>query len=175
MGFRVSKRVIDYYRCNGSYVFSCFLDLTKAFDRVNHALLFSKLAKLNFPVNIVKILIYWYANQQVNVRWKNSVTECFQMVNGTRQGSVLSPYLFGIYMRDVSASVTTSGVGCYIGSMSCTIILYADDIVLLSPSWCSLQKLIDICISVTAKLDMIFNAKKSVSMIFAPFFGVLPT
>jgi endonuclease/exonuclease/phosphatase family metal-dependent hydrolase len=169
MGCHVLKRAIDYYRCNGSYVFSCFLNLTKAFDRVNHNLLFNKLIKLNFPVNIIKLLIYWYANQQVNVRWKNCITQCFQMSNGTRQGSVLSPYLFGIYMRDVSVATTTSGVGCYIGSEACNILLYADDIVLLSPSWRSLQKLIDICVFVTAKLNMIFNVKKSVSMIFAPY------
>lgn len=169
MGCHVLKRVIDYYRSNGSYVFTCFLDLTKAFDRVNHDTLFRKLAELNFPKNIIQLIMFWYKNQQVNVRWKNSITGFFHMSNGTRQGSVLSPYLFGIYMREVSYATTSSGVGCFVGSLSCNIILYADDIVLLAPSWRALQKLINICVQVTAGLDMVFNANKSVSMIFEPY------
>ena len=169
MGCSVLKRVIDYYRRNGSYVFACFLDLTKAFDRVNHKTLFYKMTKLGYPSNIVKLLVFWYSHQLVNVRWKNLCSTNFRMSIGTRQGSVLSPYLFSIYIRDFSNATTMSGIGCHIGTLCCNILLYADDMVLLSPSWKSLHKLLDICVDCSVSLGMIFNTAKSVAMIFAPY------
>ena len=105
-------------------MFTSFLDLSKAFDSVNHVTLFKKLVNLKFPGYVVKLLIYWYAKQEINIRWKNIVTDSFQMRNGTRQGSALSPYLFCLYMRDVSEAVAGSRVGCHIGNISCNILLY---------------------------------------------------
>ena len=169
MGCSVLKRVIDYYRNNGSYVFACFLDLSKAFDRVNHKTLFTKLAKLNIPGNLLKLLMFWYDNQLVNVKWKTIISDSFKMRNGTRQGSVLSPYLFSIYIREVSSHAIDSGIGCFVGSLCCNIILYADDMVLLAPSWKALQNLINTCDACTKNLDMKFNASKSVTMIFSPY------
>ena len=61
------------------------------------------------------------------------------MRNGTRQGSILSPYLLSAYMRDISSVLNQSGIGCHIGGTPCNIIFYADDMVILAPSWNSLQ------------------------------------
>jgi hypothetical protein len=169
LGCAVLKNVVEYYRLNGSYVFASFLDLSKAFDSVNHKFLFEKLTALNFPSNMIKLLIFWYSNQQMNVRWKHVTTSNFYMKNGTRQGSVLSPYLFCIYMRSITDSVVHSGLGCHIGGMSVCILLYADDLVILAPSWFAQQKLLNLCNESVASLDMKFNATKSVTMIFLPY------
>ena len=91
------------------------------------------------------------------------------MTNGTRQGSVLSPYLFSVYIRCVSEAVRTSLTGCYTGSMACNILLYADDIVLLSPTWHAQQSLLNLCNDVVSSLAMNFNTAKSVTLIFSPF------
>ena len=128
-----------------------------------------KLASLNFPANLVKLLIFWYVNQQMNVRWKNIVTGCFKVMNGTRQGSVLSPYLFCIYMRDISGTIAKSNLGCHIAGMPINILLYADDLVLLAPSWSAQQRLLNICANVVAELDMKFNVNKSYTLIFVPY------
>ena len=169
LGCSVLKQVINYYRTNGSYVFACFLDLSKAFDSVNHRTMFQQLTALKFPANLVKLLVYWYVNQQMNVRWKNIVTDCFRVKNGTRQGSVLSPYLFCIYMRYLTNIVVKSGIGCHIAGMPVNILLYADDLVLLAPSWLAQQKLLNLCAAAVADLDMNFNTSKSYTMIFEPF------
>ena len=80
----VLKNIINYYRVNGSYVFACFLDMSKAFDMVNHHKLFEKLVQLKFPRMLVKLLIFWYSTQMVNVRWKSTVSSSFLMRNGGR-------------------------------------------------------------------------------------------
>ena len=48
LGCSVLKQVVDYYRSNGSYVFACFLDLSKAFDSVNHRNMFKKTCFIKF-------------------------------------------------------------------------------------------------------------------------------
>ena len=142
--------------------------MSKAFDMVNHNKLFNKLLQLNFPTRLVRLLIFWYSNQMVNIRWQNTTTSAFKMKNGTRQGSILSPFLFSIYMRDISSVLNNSGIGCHIAGAPCNILFYADDMVILAPSWHSLQMLLDMCSGPVAELDMKFNAEKSVAMVFAP-------
>jgi len=61
---------------------------------------------------IVRVLAYWYSHQQSFVRWNNSVSSCFSYSNGTRQGGVLSPYLFTRYIRELIGDIISAGVGC---------------------------------------------------------------
>ena len=76
----------------------CFLDASKAFDRVNHQLLFQKLEYRGVPGYILRILVFWYENQAMSVRWGNLLSESFHVSNGVRQGGILSAYLFNIYI-----------------------------------------------------------------------------
>jgi len=75
--------------CRGSHVFTCFVDFSKAFDRVNYWKLFIKLLNDNVDYSIVRVLAYWYSNQECRVRWCSSLAACFYMSNVTRQGGVL--------------------------------------------------------------------------------------
>ena len=96
------KEIINMYTSLKSCVFTCFLDASKAFDRVNHSLIFEKLANRGIPVYILRILIYWYNNQSMCVRWGSSTSEYFKVTNGVRQGSILSPYFFNVYVDVLS-------------------------------------------------------------------------
>ena len=52
---------------------------------------------------------------------------------GVRQGGVLSPYLFALYLDGLLEELPNSGVGCYWGSSFVGALAYADDIVLSAP------------------------------------------
>ena len=104
------------------------------------------------------------------VKWNFVISGCLTVTNGTRQGGVLSPCMFSRYVRGLIHNVASFHVGCSIGNMPVSILAYADDIVLLSPSWRGLQYLID-CPSLcaTAKdIDMLCNERKTVCMVFSP-------
>ena len=89
-----------------------FLDTSKAFDLVDHGKPFSKLLQRGVPNPIVRFLVNWYSSQRLKVRWGNSLSDLFGASNGVRQGSVLSPVLFSVYLDDLLEDLSQSGVGC---------------------------------------------------------------
>ena len=115
-------------------MYTCFLDASKAFDRVNHFKLFTTLSKGNVPMYIIRIIIYWYTSQTMYVRWNNTMSTGFNVSNGVRQGGILSPYQFCIYVDELSKMLNNVHVGCFVGTMLVNHLMYADDLVLLSPS-----------------------------------------
>ena len=84
----------------------------------------------------------------------------FTISNGVRQGGILSPKLFSVYMDDLSNMAIGSGVGCYIDNVCVNDVFYADDLCLMAPCAIALQKLIHICHSYSIIVDLNFNAKK---------------
>jgi len=60
----LSVPAIEYYVDRGSHVFATFIDFTKAFDRVNYWILFNQLLDDDVHFNFVRLLVYWYTNQQ---------------------------------------------------------------------------------------------------------------
>ena len=87
------KKVIQYYKSNNSPVYSCFLDASKAFDRVNHWTLFRKLLNRGVPVVLIRILLYWYRTQTFCVKWGSTTSEFFNVSNGVRQNVTTVPWV----------------------------------------------------------------------------------
>ena len=79
---------------------------------------------------------------------------------GVRQGSILSPFLFGVYVDDIARSSML-----FRGSF---LVLYADDILLISPLVCMLEKLLRMCEHELGLLDMAINTRKSCCLRVAP-------
>ena len=89
----VAKRTIDYYLKRGSYVFACFVDFQKAFNRVNYWKLFSQMLDDGGDACMVRLLAFWHSRQMLCIFWQGFYSEPFSVRNGTRQGGVLSPCL----------------------------------------------------------------------------------
>jgi Reverse transcriptase (RNA-dependent DNA polymerase) len=126
---------------------------------MNHHGLFVKLMKRHIPTQLLIIFEKWFANAFTCVKWGLHFSVFFKPDCGIRQGGVLSPYLFAIYIDNIVESIINSSLGCHVRGMCVSVILYADDIVLLAPSIDALQKLIFLCENELCLLDMAINVK----------------
>jgi len=109
----------------------------------------------------VIILAVLYTSSQVRVLWAGLVSEYFLVSNGDKQGGVISPILFCVYIDDLLLRLSSSAVGCYVGLHFVGALAYADDIVLLAPTPYALRILLQICDSYAAESDINFNPAKS--------------
>jgi len=98
----VVTKTVEYYLCRGSHVFTCFVDFSKAFNKVNYWKLFCQMIDDGSDMCPVRLLAFWYTNQLLCVAWQGCYSDRFAVGNGTNQGSVLSPYLFTRYARPLS-------------------------------------------------------------------------
>ena len=106
------KEVIEFYKSQSSSVYVCFMDASKAFDRVNHWTLFKKLIDRGMPDVFVRLLVYWYRTQNACVRWSTAGSEMFTVSNGVRQGGILSPLFCNVYMDGLSDILCKTECGC---------------------------------------------------------------
>ena len=160
------KSCIDFFINRGSRVFTAFLDCSKGFDRVSHHGIFIKLVQRNVPLCILNLIIYWYSNLISVVKWNENFSQSFSVSSGVRQGGVLSPHLFIIYIDDLIKDLRRLSNGCYIADLFLACIVYADDICLLAPCRSALQALLDRCESYGKEWCLLYNPSKSKIMVF---------
>ena len=153
--------VINHYINNGCTVTISAPDISKAFDRISYYGLFYKLIKRKFPKQLISVFLSWYTKCFDKVKWKDEVSDYFQTYAGVRQGGVLSPMLFALYIEDIITELRSQRKGCTINRIYLGCFLYADDILLLSQSVSCMQSMLDICSDISKRLDLKFNVKKS--------------
>ena len=137
--------VASYFVRKGTPCIITLLDCTKAFDKCRFDILFRKLLDKKLPAIVIRVLIYVYEEQRAWVRWGDARSRSFGILNGTRQGSVLSPALFSVYMDDLLMRLRRAGLGCHLGGVFCGVVGYADDLLLLAPSRSAMESMLKIC------------------------------
>jgi hypothetical protein len=95
------KEVVEYYLNRKSDIFACFLDCTKAFDRVKFDRLFEELLERGVQAADLRLLLDLYRRQHIRTSWKNNHSPYFGARNGIRQGSIASPVLFCVYLNSL--------------------------------------------------------------------------
>ena len=118
------------------------------------------------PPLIVRFLINCYVNQSISVSWNKHRSESFGCLNGVKQGGVLLPILFTVYIDELLLKLRSLGFGCYIDDTFVGELGYADDVTLMSPSICGLKQMVDICETFAAEYDIKFNENKTVAILF---------
>ena len=161
------KSTVDYFNQRGSKVYAAFLDCSKAFDRISHHGLFSKLMERNVPLCFIMCLVFWYANMTAHVKWGNGKSRSFEIPLGIKQGGINSPDFFSCYFDGLIQLMRQSKIGCHLYKMYVAIILFADDICLLAPARSTLQRLIDKCADFCEKIGLSFNPQKSKVLVFS--------
>ena len=160
---------ISYYKSRGSNVHMLLLDASKAFDRVNYIKLFNKLIEKGMCPLIVRLLLNMYINQKLQVKWNSCISTKFNVTNGVRQGGILSPMFFSVYIDDLLIKLKNNAVGCHIGNHYVGALGYADDLILLCPSVSGMRKMIKVCEDYANDHSILFNGKKSKYLIFGNY------
>ena len=157
------SEVISYYNFNRSNVYTVFLDATKAFDIGK---LFRILIDKNMYMIVLRLLLNMYEKQKLQVKWGNHKSGMFDVNNGVKQGGVLSPVLFAVYIDELFDRLANCGHGCHLGNYFVGCFAYADDIAIIAPSKKGIDVMIKVCEEFAVDRDMNFNGKKSTFTIF---------
>ena len=160
MPILILKELLKFYRDHGSTMLVCFLDASKAVDRVDYSVLFRKLVDRKFPAYIMILLWNWYGYHFARIQWSGVLSDNFDICNGVRQGCVLSPILFGVYIDELSLCLRSVNIGCRL-SNRLLIICYSLMMHFFAPSAKDLQQLLDICSKFALSHNVVFNVVKS--------------
>lgn len=153
-GFRKNRRTTDNLLVLSTLVkkikiekldgYLTFLDVKKAYDRIDRSILWKKMEMMGFAKKLIDNLKAIYSNPTANITWDISEEPIknLQMPSGLRQGCIMSPLLFIIYMADLIKQVTDLTVGVdlefsvngHIYSRKINCLVFADDIVLVASS-----------------------------------------
>ena len=107
-----------------------------------------------------------YCNQKMRIKWNSALSGTFNTCNGVKQGGVLSPLLFTIYLDRLILSLKDLGVGCHLNGMFVGAFSYADDVTLLAPTYMALKATLNTCTEFAASHNLLFNASKTKCMYF---------
>ena len=151
---------------NKSKIYSCFVDFSTAFDSIPRDILLSKLLSQNITGNFFNIIRHIYSNDQACVRIGNLCTETFRIGRGVRQGCILSPLLFNIFLSDLLEKIDLAEGKLSVGNTEISCVAWADDLVLLSNSEEGLQKMLKTLELYCCENKLQINTDKTKCMIF---------
>ena len=166
----ILQHLIDKSYADKKPLYTCFVDLSKAFDTISRAKLWERLADLGIRGRMLDALKAYYDDVRECVKSGDGLTDYFKSSMGVKQGCPLSPTLFGLYIdaaEDFICSNLDGGGSVQIFSNKVPLLLYADDIVFLASSEQELQKIMDIFSDFCYKYYLTVNLKKTQVVIFS--------
>jgi hypothetical protein len=128
----IVTRAAEYCRETSDELYIITLDAQKAFDRLNHELLFNKLYHNGICGDLWIRLRNMYREVSVKVKWDNNLSKKVDVAQGIRQGAKLSTMLYKRYNNNILEALERSGMGAQIGNLRVVSPTCADDIAILA-------------------------------------------
>ena len=172
-GFRSKRSCIDHIMSVVNIVesrikkqhntFAAFIDFKQAYDGIPRDLLWDKLENIGFMSNsrFVNALKGIYDSVKCTVRINGHLSKWFDVSNGLKQGCLLSPILFSIYINDLVEKIKSTCSGIPIKDENVCVLMYADDLVILARNERDLQSMLDVIYEWCEKWKIIINSEKS--------------
>ncbi|XP_063952192.1 uncharacterized protein LOC135153482, partial [Lytechinus pictus] len=153
--------VIEVYKSLNQPLYIAMLDAQKVFDTVWQDGLLSKIAVTRPPTVLLDTISEFYNSCSSKVFWKHEVGPSFPVLQGVRQGGVLSPMLYTLYINDLIKRLREYHLGCSVGNLYVGVIAFADDIALLSNEPMELQQMLNVTFHYTKEWKYKINPSKS--------------
>ena len=147
-------------------LFICFIDYTKAFDKVRHEELFKILQRLDIDGKDLRLLQNLYWEQTATIRIDRETGKWVKIRRGVQQGCVLSPDLFSIYSEMIMRAIKDVE-GIAVGGHNINNIRYADDTALIADSEAKLQEILSIVARESEAMGLSINCKKTFSLVIS--------
>jgi hypothetical protein len=160
------RESVYYAREHGSKLYTCFLDVRQCFDRVSHSVLMLKLYNTGINKSIFKIILNMFKDVYSCVKSQGHTSEWFPVLQGTRQGQVLSPRLYLIFVNDLMNILDSSEHCLKIQGSKYGCPTSADDMVLVSLTKRGLDNMLEICFENSRSERYLYNAQKSNVVVF---------
>ena len=171
-GFRPNRRttdcifilntLIEKTKADNSTLFVCFVDLKKAFDNIQHSLLWTKLQSIGVSSKIIKTLQSMYDNATARVKLSSyEASKSFKCSKGVRKGCNLSPLLFNLFLKGLEVKLADNQAGVPLGETTIDTIMFADDIILLSTCIEGIRKHIKTMEHFCHKWNLAINTEKT--------------
>ena len=159
------RAIIENTFANKGTLYLCFVDFKKAFDSINHKELLDKLVSFGINGDYLRIISSLYSKVKSCVRGADGLTDLFSCSRGVRQGCLLSPLLFALYLNDLDNCIRESSTGVAVGNERIHTLLYADDLVLMAKDPVDLQSQLDALAKFAGSIEMEMNMDKTKIMI----------
>ena len=149
--------------------YTAFIDIRKAYPTVHRPAMFSKLKQAGIGGHLFRAIEAMYHNVQSSVQVGGATSAPYTIETGVREGSVLSPVLYTIFINDLLTKLHATGEGvCIAGDADCRIAVmgYADDIVLVARTAEGLQRMLDIVAAYAHANEFQISQSKSKVVVF---------
>ena len=141
--------------------FVAFVDMEKAFDRVDRRLLFFRLQQYGINGRIYEIIKAIYTGNKSSVKVNDNMTDWYDVNCGVRQGDILSPLLFNLYINDLVVTIKKLNLGIAMGNLTLGVLLYADDLAILAENESDLQIMLNTLYTWCEKWKLRVNINKT--------------
>jgi hypothetical protein len=177
-GFRVNRSTVDQIYALREVIqgrrrekrkdsYCCFLDIKKAYDTVFREGLWRRMREVGVVGKMWRVLKNIYVKVESSVVVNAERTDWFELYTGVRQGCILSPTLFAIFIDGLANLVKQCSVGAKFGPVELSILLFADDIVLVADNIQNLQKMLYVADEYSKMYRFGFNGSKSNVVVFS--------